>query len=243
VPAVAVAVGAVGVTLRTYRPSRLDPVKTTALETTSSWIASNVPPGSTIAFAAVLAYETADTLQGRYRIRQIREDQNLLFDASAPLGLKQLREPLADDWIAVDVSPNVNGRFYGYRAGELEARLAREQPVVWTVSSLRSTRSTVPILDALKDVPGIRLQMSWAWPVPGGSLDTNVFAIDANTVNLDERRMYVTQPALEELADLLGRAGESGRAAAARLAARVTPVPDDANGQALIGRLKALGGQ
>jgi hypothetical protein len=235
---VAVLVGASGTALRTIRPSAIDTSKTTVVGTISDWIRANVPKGSTIAFAAFLAFETADTLQGSYQIRQIREFQNLYFDPGAPLGLGQPGNPGADDWIAIGTSPRMNGRYYGYRATTLQRDLTKSGPLFWTVSSPRDT--SLPILEALEGTPGIKLRMQWSWPYQGDTLDTLVFEIDPDQLHLDATRLHITQSALEDLTARLAGAGAAGQAPAARLVGRVQVVPDDAAGQALIDRLRAL---
>ena len=237
---VAIVVGTSGASMRSIRPSAIDVSKATAVNTVSDWIRANVPKGSAIAFAATLGYETADTLQDSYTISQIREFQNLYFDVRAPLGLRQPGKRAADDWIAIGPSPNMNDRYYGYRAGALQDDLVAARPVVWTVSSTRD--ASVPILDALEDTPGVRLRQQWSWPYQGGILDTLVFEIDPDQLRLDGSRVHITQPALQTLTGRLAGAGAAGREAAARLAEHVAVVPDDAAGQALIGQLKAVAG-
>lgn len=227
----------------TFRgPTIGDQSKARAVETSAAWIRANVPEGSPIAFNALLAYETADQVQGRYRIAQVSESQSVVFDASAPLGLVRRGSAPTPDWIAVDTSPNVAALFYGYEAGPLQRELAGTGSVIWVVSTITGGKSAIPLVPALEHAQGLRILAHWTWPYAPGTLETYIFGVEPADLSFGGDRLYISQAALSGLIDLLRESGEDGHAAARGLAARIVVVPDNAAGRALQSQLEALVG-
>jgi hypothetical protein len=240
----AVAVAVMGInTVRVARPNPRDAAIREAVETAADWVRANVPAGETVAYGSVLAYETAVALQPTHAAVQIRELQDVQFDATAPLGVGRFERPATDDWLVLAMAPLRTDLLYGYRAQTLEAEIRASGATIWVQSIKAGSDDRVEglFLDRLGSTPGI--ERLAAWTFDGGGR-TAIFRIDPEALAFDVERLTLSAAALDHLVDGL-RATDPGAAApiAVRLLDRVEIVPPAAEGRTLLDALAAIAGR
>lgn len=235
------AVAVVGInTVRVSRANPRDAAIREAVETTGAWVRANVPAGETVAYGAILAYESAVELQPTHPAVQIRELQDVQFQASAPIGVGRAGHPVADDWIVLATAPLRTDLLYGYRASILEAEIRARGATIWVQSVKAGSDDRVErlIMEWLASAPGIERLASWTFE---GGATTAIFRIDPASLRLSADRLLVSPDALRYLVRNLRRVDPTAAAAiAGRLLDRAEILPASADGQALLDDLMAI---
>ena len=233
-----VALAVAGVTL-VRSASVADTTKAEAVRSASDWVRANVAPGSTVGFGPILGYETAITLQGDYPAIKMGESQGLQIDPAAPLGIRRIGDPPADDWIALTAAPRVVSSIYGYRAGPLAATIRDRGIRVWIQNSLSGTDNPTTIDDALRGASGVSAAAHWDRPFGATGLDTTVFTIDPGQLAFG-RPLTVGVTALERIVAALEKDPVDGPKTAAAILERVVVEPGGAAADAVLQRLRTV---
>jgi hypothetical protein len=240
--AVAALIGGTGILGIHVRANATTPgglARSEAVETAVGWLRANVAPGTTIAFGSFLSYEMAYDLTADYRTVQVRHRISIV-DPSTPLGLLRVKEPPADDWIAVDTAPRNVREFQAYRAAWLTRSLTNAGVGYWVYSTGVPT-SAPTILAQLTPDHGFERVAGWSFPVAGAPpIEVAVFRVDLGSLAFDTSKLYAAPDALDRMVTLLEEHPEEGRGVATRLAGRVVVVPDGPAAAAAFARLQAL---
>ena len=223
-------------------PSVLDATRAQAVHTIDAWVRANVPQGSTVAFGAQLAFETALPLQETFRTVAIPEDPGIHVDPSAPLGVRHGTDRGATDWISRRASPTDVTSLSGYRAESVLARIRELGVTTWIVTERTETSNSMSIVEALRHAAGAAIVTHWEWPFGAARLEATVFRIAPDALAFTDR-VYVSRDALERITVGLEQAPGPGRAAAASLLARAAVIPDDDAAAAILDRLRRLAGR
>ena len=232
-------------TIRATRPIALDEAKAVAVARSADWIRANVPVGQTVAFESVLAYESAIAVQGTHKTVRIREAQDVRFDPSASLGLRENDQPPSEDWILLFEAPRRRDLLYGYRAGALENAFRSHGATVWILYEVNDASDTgrLPIADLLGVAPGIEKAAHWSTPAAGSAITTSVLRIDPAALDLDGSPLVISPAAFAAILDQLERLDPSvAQPIAARLLERGVVTAGPGSGAALEDRLRRLAG-
>ena len=233
---VALALAGLGV----LRPrSQADLTKAEAVRVASDWVRANVPRGSTVGFGQILGYEVAITLQGDYRAVMIGETQGLGIDAAAPLGVREIGKPAADDWIALSAAPRLVSTIYGYRSGPLQALIRDHEVRVWVLNALSGSDNPTTIEEALRGASGVGATAWWSGPFGSGDLNTTIFTIDPDRLGFG-RPVVVGVDALERIVQALEKEPSRSSITATSLLERVVIRPDGASARDLLERLRKV---
>jgi len=243
-------IGAGGLFARTTasRPEpNLDDAKAQAVASVASWLRGNLPPGSTVAFASGLGYETAVEVQDAFHVVQIRNQTAVVFDPTAPLAVGRPGSRARADWLALSALPRTASAYTGYGAAALVGQIRRSHADVWVLVTVDAENDPLVIDRALTPDHGFDLRASWTWPTGVGTLEALIFGIRPDDVAFGTT-VWASQAALARLVDQLEAArtrsvAEASVADAARaLLARVSVVPEGPTADGLRARLKALAG-
>jgi hypothetical protein len=243
VPAVLLSLAGAGQVVRSLDSpvSALDTAKARAVTWTADYLRTSVAPGSTLAFGAVLGYETAVEVADLFPLVQVR-DVDLVFEPTAPLGVGFPGRSPTDDWIVLMASDRNPLAFDGYRAAAVAAALERKSVDVWVQAKITTRDEPLVIESALTPDHGFRTLARFAEPVPNGTLEVVVFGVDRPSLAFG-REMWASIPAAERLVDQLEAAGEAAPHELARiLRDRLIVVPDGPEADAIRTRLVRLTG-
>lgn len=222
--------------------SPLDAAKAAAVDSIVGWVEDELPPGSIVAFGALLSHEAAVGLGDDHRSVQIREDRDLVFDADAPLGVTRHGRAPVDDWLALSTSPTGARTFLGYEAGPLIDDLRRTGAAAWVQVQQTGVGDSLVVDAALTPAHGFQPAATWRYPTGAGSLIVTIYQVDPDRLAFDST-VWASEPALRRLVEQLEADGGPGaRKAAAALLERVRLHPDDPGGPALLERLRVLAG-
>jgi hypothetical protein len=223
--AVAAAAVLVSVVVPLHRSS-IDRIRAEAVGTISAWVRSDVPSGSSIIVAHLLANELALPIQAENRPFLLAEDSGIRVRADAPLGIAIPGGPAVDDWLAIRASTTDVTTLYGYRATTIHERLRAMGPAIWIESEIIGGAQRSPIINVLERAQGVTEVAGWSWPYGSGKLVTRAFRIDPANLAFDDR-LVITQDALRRIVVGLEAAGPTAQPAAAALAARLEVVEAD----------------
>ena len=221
------------------RQSSIDRTRADAVKTIAAWVRADVPAGSPVVLASGLGFELALHLQASYRTSQLTDEPGVHVQAEAPLGVASIDEPASDDWVALRASPTDITSLYGYRSSAIIDRLRKIGPTTWIQTELTGVNQVNPIVDALTEARGVTVAASWDWPYGNGRLESIVFRIDPDRLELPGR-LFVTTQALERIVAGLEAGGPASGPAAASLLARVQVAGADPAGVGLLDRLRRL---
>ncbi|MFL5727390.1 MAG: hypothetical protein ACJ77F_13730 [Chloroflexota bacterium] len=224
----------------TFRESRSGAARQGAIETTVDWFRKNATHNERVAIGSFLSYEISLGLRGANPTRQVRHQQ-VVSDPTAPQGIRVSGEPPRDDWIAIDVAPRNVNEFEAFSAAEL-AKDLRESGADLYVYATEAATSAPTVVNALDGVPGLTEVASWTFPAPSIPVGIHLYRVDPDALHFATDRVHVSPEALERLVGQLEAAGDAGRPTARNLADRVVVTPPTAATDALIVRLKQLGG-
>jgi hypothetical protein len=238
-------VGAGGLFARSTasRPTpNLDDAKAEAVSTVAGWLRGNLPPGSTVAFAAGLGFETAVEIQDTFHVVQIRDETDVVFDPSAPLGIGRPHVRPRDDWLALSALPRTASAYTGYSAGPLVDRIQRSRADVWVLITADAEGDPLVIDRALTPDHGFDLRARWSWSTGDGTLEALIVGIRRDDVAFGTT-VWASQAALARLVDQLEASRAPSVPSVARaLLARVAVVPEGPAADGLRTRLRALAG-
>jgi hypothetical protein len=224
----------------TFRESKSGAARQAAIDTTVDWVRTHATPGETVAIGSFLSYEISLGLRGTNPTAQVRHQQ-VVGDPSARDGIRVSGQPPRDDWIAMDVAPRNVNEFEAFSAAEL-AKDLRESGAGLYVYATEAATSAPEVVHALDGAPGVTEVASWTFPAPSIPVGIHIYRIDPAALNFPTDRLHVSPEALERLVGELEAAGDTGRATAAALSEEVVVTPATPATDALIARLRALGG-
>jgi hypothetical protein len=204
----------------------------------NTWIRANVPAGSTVAIGPYLSMATAIDLPAGYRAAGLRH-YLAVADPTAQLGL---RGPGGSerDFIAIDTAPGKANDFNVYDAMTLDRFIRTQQPdfLVYSVNLASSSRS---ILSLLTPDSGFAEVALFHQQDPSGDIETHVYRVDQDRLDIRPDQISISAAALERLVDRLEQDPGVGRTAAANLLERIV-APADGSLDALLARLRAIAG-
>jgi hypothetical protein len=235
---VGVAIVVTSVVVPLHQPS-LDQTRADAVKTITTWVRTNLPPGSSVVLGNVLEFEVALGLQADYTLVDLRDEPAIKVRPTSPLGVGTAREPAADDWVALRASPGDVTSLSGYRSATLITRLRDLGPTIWITSELTGARQSSPIVAALTEARGVTVGAEWNWKYGTSRLETTIFRIDPGQLEFPGR-VVVTEKGLQQIVKGLEAAGSASSSAAAALLARVEVADAGPAAAALLDRLRRL---
>jgi hypothetical protein len=221
-------------------PRVADASKAAAVAEIAGWVEANVPRGTTVAFARILAFESAIDLQADYRTVLVRDDSGIRVDPTAPLGVRGIDAPAAFDWVALRASPTDVALLYGYQEEPTLARLRESDVGIWIITEVTGTTNSSLIVEALRHAIGAAALAHWEWPYGSARLETTIFRVEPDQLDLPND-VFLSRDALERIAAGLEGAGAVAAPAAAALAERAVVIPDDDQARATLERLRHVG--
>lgn len=222
--------------------SPLDGAKAAAVASVGAWIKAELPPGSTVAFVASLAHETAVELGDGYRVVQVREARDVVVDPDAFLGVVRQGRPPASDWIALSALTRNPWTLDGYQAGTLIEQLRESGTDAWIQVQATDFGEPIVVDAALTPEHGFDRAANWSWPTAAGTLEATIYRVHLERLSFDTT-VWTSVLALRRIVEQLEAADSDGaRAAAAALLERVRLYPDDPDGPALLERLRVVAG-
>jgi hypothetical protein len=150
-------------------------------------------------------------------------------------------QPPRDDWISIDVAPRNVNEFQAFSAAELVKDLRQSHATLYVYATEAAT-SAPEVVHALDDAPGLTEVATWTFPAPSIPVGIHVYRVDPAALAFPSERIHVSPEALERLVGQLEAAGAAGRETAASLADEVVVASPTPATDALIARLRALGG-
>ena len=205
---VGLALAGVGV----LRPrGQADLTRAEAVRVASNWVQANVPRGSTVGFGQMLGYEVAVTLLQRdYRAVKIAENQSLGINSAAPLGVREVGKPAADDWIALSAAPRP--RLDPLRLSIRPAPGIDPRPRGARLGPERAERQRQSDHDRRRATGGKRGRATagWSGPLGSGHLKTTIFTIDPDRLGFG-RPVVVGVDALDQIVRALEKEPSPGR--------------------------------
>ena len=232
--------GLLSVHALTFREMRSGRALASAVTTTVGWLRANLPPGATVAFGSFLGYEISLGLRGHNPTAQVRHIV-VIGDPTAPDAIRIAGQPVADDWVAIDVAPRNVNEFQAFSASRLSHDIRASGASYWVYATQTAT-SAPTIVPALAGAGGIRELMQWTWPTSTIPIAVHVYAIDPAGVSFPGNRLIVSPEALDRLVSGLEAAGPAGRATAGTLAGIIEVSPASPTTAALLDRLRRVAG-
>ena len=202
----------------------------------NSWVRANVAPGSKVAIGPYLSNATAIDLPAGFVAAGLRH-YLAVVDPTAELGMLG---PGGDerDFIAVDNAPGKANDFNVYDATSLDRFFRTQRPdiLVYSVNLASSSRS---ILMLLTPDRGFDEVATFHQQVASGDIETHVFRVDLDGLNIGPDQIVISAPALERLTVRLEADPAAGRTAATNLLERIV-APADGSLDPLLARLRAI---
>ena len=236
--AVAAGVLALYSTPRSHRVA--DVSKAAAVDSIAVWVEANVPRGTTVAFARILAFESAIDLQADYHTVLVRDDSGIRVDPTAPLGVRGIDARAAADWVALRASPTDVALLYGYQEEPTLARLGASRVGIWIITEVTGTTNSSQIVEALRHADGASPLAHWDWPYGSTRLETTIFRVEPDQLDFPDD-VFLSRDGLERITTGLEMAGAVAAPAATALADRAIVIPDDDQARAILDRLRRVG--
>jgi len=221
-------------------PRVADVSKAAAVDSIAGWVEANVPRGTTLAFARILAFEAAIDLQAEYHTVLVRDDSGIRVDPSAPLGVRGIDAPAAADWVALRASPTDVALLYGYGEEPTLARLRASRVGIWIITEVTGTTNSSLIVEALRHADGASPLAQWDWPYGSTRLETTIFRVEPDQLDFPDD-VFLSRDGLERITAGLEGAGALAAPAATALADRAIVVPDDDQARAIRDRRRRVG--
>jgi 4-amino-4-deoxy-L-arabinose transferase-like glycosyltransferase len=219
-----------------------DGAKAQAVGAVANWLRGNMPAGSTVAFGSALGFETAVEVQDDFRVVQIRNLTDVVFDAAAPLAVTRPGRSAADDWVALSALSRTASTFTGYAAITLADQIRRSGADAWVLITADAEEDPLLVDRALTPDHGFDLRARWTWPTGAGTLEALIFGIRRADVAFGTT-LWASEAALARLVDQLAAAHTPSVPGIARaLLARVSVVPEGPAADGLRARLRTLAG-
>jgi hypothetical protein len=142
------------------------------------------------------------------------------------------------DFIAVDNAPGKANDFNVYDATSLDRFFRTQRPdiLVYSVNLASSSRS---ILTLLTPARGFDEVATFHQEAASGDIETHVYRVDLDRLNIGPDQIAISAPALERLTGRLEADPVAGRTAATNLLERIV-APADGSLDALLARLRAI---
>ncbi len=210
-----------------------------AAATIAGWVAANTDPSDVIALNLALGYETAVNLRGHEVVRIT--PQTMTIDAATPLGLRSAGGLAVTDPIRIGTVLRNVDQLGVYAAGELTDRITTRGVDLWIETEYlpadQVEGTTMAMLDAAKGFTRVK---DWRFGTRKRQTVTVIYRVDTAAVSFPTDRVFADAAAIDDLARLLGEAGDA--TAAKGLAERLVAVPGDAEAQAALQRLETVAG-
>lgn len=222
------------------RADSTNPARAAAVSTVGAWLRSNLDPSQTVAFGSFLGYDMALQLEGRNRAVQVVQ-RLAVGSATAPEGIVWPGEAPSGDWIAIDIAPRNVSQFQAFRVPWVRNALKGGNVSVLVYTTGIDTAAPA-ILGVFTPDHGFDLLQHWTFPVGGGAppIETSVFAVHLDQLQLDPRHVHISAEALRRLTDFLASHRSASRDAATALVDRVVVTPPDPAADADLARLRAI---